>query len=111
MKDGPTTHKKFDIYGKQIENSFERLPRSPQCQHEPILQHDTVKGNDGKDGCDTGCVEDNWNTWRSEVTAMQEKVGVSTPNDLSTWVEYADPVTGYLYLYNTVTGATVWKND
>ncbi len=111
MKDGPTNHKIFDIYGKQLDISFERLPRSPQRQHEPILQHGVVRGNDGKDGHSAGCVEDNWSTWCSEVTTIQEKAGVSTSNDLSTWVEYTDPVTGYPYLYNAVTGATICKND
>ncbi len=106
VKDEPTTYKKFDIYGKQIESGFERLPQSPQYQHEYILQHDTVWGN-GKDERNASCVEDNWSTWCSEMTVIQERARGSTPNDPSTWVEYADPETGHPYFFNTLTGETV----
>ncbi len=113
VTDGPTTHKNFDIYEKPVLNGFERLPRSPKYHCEPILQHDdTVRGNgDGKDEYDAGCDEGNWSTWYSGETVMQERAYGSKPNDISTWVEYTDPVTGHPYLFNPVTGETLWKND
>ncbi len=110
VKDEPPAYTNLDIYRKQIESGFESVPQSPQYQHEHILQHDTAWGN-GKDECNASCFEENWSTWCSDLTAVQARAHGSTPSDTSAWVEYADPVTGYPYLFNTLTGKTVWKTD